>query len=197
MITSSQKYTVENLEESITFSVPFRKLWTDIMGAGIYVLISFAIVAYAIFNRSMPASNMAIPAPLIPFLILIFVLLVIELLWLLYGVEILEVSNTRIVIKHRIFGFGLSKRFRSNKVGGVFVSRNKIDDQFFFQLSKGFKPADFTKGMVAINYGKTLFGRAITYRFGANLTEVEAQQIVNLIREKFPQYKYSPVKKTG
>ena len=197
MITSSQKYTVENSEETITFSVQFKKLWTDIVSVGIEILVSLAIIIYAIFNMSTPAADMSIPAALVPFLILFFVLFIIELIWLLYGVEIFEVSNAHIVIKHRIFGFGLSKKFHSKKVNGVVVSRNKIDDQFFWQLTAGFRPADFKKGVVAVYYGKSIFGRKKFFRFGTNLNDIEAQQIVNLIHEKFPQYKYSSVKKTG
>jgi len=190
MITLPQNYKVENLEKSINFSVAFIKRWADIISVGVEILVFLAIVVYAIFNMSIPAS-------FVPFIILMFVLFLIELLWLLYGVEILEVSNAHLVMKHRIFGFGLSKKFRSNKVNGVFVSQSKVNDQFTWQLSNGFKPADFKKGMIAVNYGKTLFGRIKTYRFGTNLNEVEAQQIVNLILEKFPQYKYSSIKKTG
>jgi hypothetical protein len=190
MITPSQNYMAENSEESINFSVSFKKLWGDIFSVGVEILIFLALVVYATFN-------MSIPAFFVPFLILFFALFLIELLWLVYGVEILEVGNAYIVMKHRIFGFGLAKKFRSNKVNGVFVSQSKIGDQFFWQLSKGFKPTDFTKGMVAINYGKTLFGRVKTYRFGTNLNELEAQQIVNLIHGKFPQYDYKKSQNKG
>jgi len=197
MIVLSQKYTVEHSEETITFSVPFGKLWTDVVAVGVEILVASAFIVYAIINISAPASDTSVPIPFIPFLILILVLFVIELLWLLYGVEILEVNKTHIFIRHRIFGVGLSKRFRFDKVEGVFVSRNKIGDQFFFQLTKGYMPTDFKKGMIVVYCGKTIFGRTKIFRFGTNLNEVEAQEIVNLIHGKFQQYKYSPVKKTG
>jgi hypothetical protein len=187
MNTSKQNYTVENSNESIKFKASFKKLWVDIISVGIEILVFLVLVVYAIFN-------MSIPAYFVPFLLLIFVLFLIELLWLLYGVEVFEVSKAHIVMKHHIFGFGLSIKFRSNKVNGVFVSHSKINDQFTWQLSNGFKPADFKKGMIAINYGKTLFGIIKTYRFGTNLNEVEAQQIASLVLEKFPQYKYSSTK---
>jgi hypothetical protein len=183
MITPSQNYTVENSEESINISVSFKKLWGDIISVGVEIFIFLALVVYAIFNIS-------IPAFFVPFLILFFALFLFELLWLVYGVEILEVRNAHIVMKHQIFGFGLSKKFQSNKVNGIFVSQSKIDDQFLWQLTKGFMPADFKKGMVAFNYGKTLFGSVKTFRFGTSLNEGEARQIVNLIYEKFPQYNY-------
>jgi len=183
MITSNQNYTVENSDAFIRFKVSFKKLWVDIISVGIEIFIFLALVVYATFT-------MSIPVYVIPFLILMFLLFLIELLWLLYGVEMLEVNDIRIVMNHQIFGLGLSKKFHSNRVNGIFVSHSKINDQLTWQLSNGFKPADFKKGMLAINYGKTLFGRIKTFRFGANLNEVEAQQIVNLILEKFPQYKY-------
>ena len=187
MITSNQNYTVENSDGSIRFKVLFKKLWVDVITVGIEITVFLALVVYASFTIS-------ISVYVVPFLILIFLLFLIELLWLLYGVEVFEVNNSRIVMNHQIFGVGLAKKFRSNRVKGLFVSRSKINDQLTWQLSNGFKPADFKKGMVAINYGKTLFGRIKTYRFGANLNDVEAQQIVNLILEKFPQYKYVPTK---
>src|SRR5574341_29395 len=190
MITSHQNYTVENSDETINFNVSFIKRWIDIVSVAIEILAVFAVVVYAIFI-------MPIPASFVPFLILFFVLFLVELLWILYGVEILEVSNSRIVIKHRIFGFGLSKKFLSKKIGGVFVTRSKIDDQFLWQLTKGFMPADFKKGMITIYYGKSLLVRIKTFRFGTTLNENEAPQIVKIIHEKFPQYKYSPSKKTG
>jgi hypothetical protein len=189
MSTSHQNYTVENYGETINFKVSFIKRWIDIVSVAVEILAVFAVVLYSIFIAPVPAS-------FVPFLILFFVLFLVELLWILYGVEILEVSNSRIVIKHRIFGFGVSKRLLSKKIGGVFVTRSKIDDQFLWQLTKGFMPADFKKGMITIYYGKSLLGRIKTFRFGTTLNETEAQQIVKLIHEKFPQYIYSSGKKT-
>ena len=173
----------------MTFHVSFIKRWVDIVSVAVEILVVLAVVLYGIFITPIPAS-------FVPFLVLFFVLFLVELLWILYGVEILEVSNSRIVIKHRIFGFGLSKRFPAKKIGGVFVTRSKIADQFLWQFGKGFMPADFKKGLITLYYGKSLWGRIKTFRFGTTLNETEAQQIVKLIHEKFPQYIYSSSKKT-
>jgi membrane protein YdbS with pleckstrin-like domain len=126
MITSSQKYTVENSEESLIFSVRFKKLWTDTVLVSIEILVSLAIIIYAIFSMATSASDTFIPSALVPFLILFFVLFIIELLWLLYGVELLEVSNAHIVIKHQIFGFGLSKKFRFKKLMACLFQVTKL-----------------------------------------------------------------------
>ncbi len=111
MITTSQNYTVETSDQSIHFSVPFKKLRTSIYSVGIEIFVLFGISFYGFFNPSFP-----IPTYLLAFLILFFILLFVELFWLLNGIEILEVSNNRIVMKHQILGISLSKKFVLNKM---------------------------------------------------------------------------------
>jgi hypothetical protein len=185
-----QNYTVETSDQSINFSVPFKRLRTSIFSVGIEIFVLFGISLYGFFNTSYP-----IPTYLLPFIILFLLLFFVELFWLLNGMEFLDVSNNQIVMKHQIFGVGLSKKFVPNKIDGIFISRQKIDDLMWVRENNGFRFSDFQKGKVAINYGKTLLGRIRTYRFGTNLNEVEAQEIVKLILEKYPQY--SPKKKPG
>jgi hypothetical protein len=96
-----------------------------------------------------------------------------------------------------MFRYGFSKKLLSTRVDGVFVSSQKIDEQFYWQLSERYKPLDFKKGMIAIYYGKTLYDRVQIFRFGTNLDKGEAQQIVKLIHEKLPQYIYSKSKNMG
>jgi predicted DNA-binding WGR domain protein len=132
-------------------------------------------------------------------LILVSVLMVLELPWLLLGLEIVEVSGNHIVIKHQVLGFGITKKFSLNRVNGVFVSRQDNSDVNYYFDAKELKFffLSFKQGKVAVNYGKTILGGINTIRFGANLDEGEAKQIVKLIHEKFPQYIYKKSKNTG
>ena len=123
------------------------------------------------------------------------VLMVAELLWLTLGVEVVEVDNDHIAIRHQIFGIGISRQFYSDNINGVFVSRHKID--WLTYSDKGFRFIDFKKGLVAINNGKTTLGEPQTFRFGTALNEAEARQIVVMIHERFVRYQYRRPKTTG
>jgi len=143
-----------------------------------------------------PTPMISLPFALI--LILISVFMVLELLWLLLGLEVVEVGSNHIVIKHQVLGLGFTRKFSSKRVKGVFVSRQDSDLNYYLD-TKEFKFffLSFKRGKVAINHGETIFGGINTIRFGANLDEGEAKQIVKLIHEKFPQYIYKKSKNTG
>ena len=130
-----------------------------------------------------------------PYVLLVFpffLLHCIEFLWLLLGVETLEVHDNYIIIKHLIFGFGIHKKLLSEKVDGVFISRQEDHHQTCLGEYRRVWFLYFNNGRVAMNYGKTLFSGVNTFRFGAKLHEGEARQIVRLIHEKFPRYVYKP-----
>lgn len=126
----------------------------------------------------------------LPLLLFFIFALAIEWLWLLIGVENIDINSEYIVLKHQIFGVGLSKKFLAEKIDGVFVSRRDNSGLFFSVTYRKIRFLDFTEGRIAINYGKTALGYVNTFRFGANLTEEETRRIVGLIHERFPQYIY-------
>jgi len=115
---------------------------------------------------------------------------VVEILYLGIGLEVIEVDSDHIVIEHRVMWLGISRKFYYYGIDGVFVSRLKIDWLTDTQLERGFRFVDFKKGLVAINYGKNILGRTKTFRFGSILNREEAVQIVTIIHQRFPQYKY-------
>ena len=161
--------------------------------------IAVCMIALLSFWRA-PAPAFADSPSFPPFLFLAILLVVgplmlVESLWLLCGVEIAEITENQITIKHQILGLGISKNFEAQGIEGVFVSnpRNiQVDDS-----AREFKFISFKRGIVAINYGKTLFGGPRTYRFGSMLDREDAKRIVERIHERFPQYKYRDRRKAG
>jgi hypothetical protein len=191
MSTIAQKYKIEKTDSSINLIIPYQKYWVLIffLSLGFFILLGIVVSSFV-------ESDLNVVLPLIffcfvPFAILIFI----ELIWLLIGKEVIEVNKDCIVIKHQIIGFGLSRKLISNKINGVFVARqNNYGEPAYF---KEIKFVNFSIGKVAINYGKTIFGGVNTIRFGSNLSEGEAKQIVGIIHESFPCYIYSNPPKTG
>ena len=184
---------------SLKFSIPYRKFAWRIFGLSFGLL--FIATQFLLPYFTTLISEEIYPAPMISLsfgLILISILMVLELLWLLLGLEVVEVDSNHIVIKHQVLGFGLTRKFNLKRVNGVFVSRQDSDLNYYLD-TKEFKFffLTFKRGKVAINCGKNIFGGINTIRFGANLDEGEAKQIVKLIHEKFPQYIYEKPKNRG
>lgn len=127
------------------------------------------------------------------FIIALASLVAVELLWELFGVEVIEVDAERIVIQHTIFGLGVSKKLFVKKINGLFLSRQEPDgcsDLYF--SSREYRFWSFKRGQIAINCGKTIWGGVQTFRFGGILGEPDARQIVSLVHRRFPQYMYRP-----
>ena len=203
MLTTDQKYKFEDTASSLRLSIPYRKLAWHIFGLSFALLFigTQFLVPYFIntFISDEIYSPTMISFPLAVLLIFVCVLMALELLWLLFGFEVVEVGSNEVAIKHQVFGFGITRKFSLSRVNGIFVSHQDNSDLNYYLDSKEFKFffLSFKQGKVAINYGKTILGGINTFRFGTNLEEGEAKKIVKLIHEKFPQYIYKKVKNTG
>ncbi len=197
MQKTTQHFSVENLGSSLRFTFPYRKSWARSMV--IILLLLSAPLSLFLFIFQPTDLTRQLPLLFIVFAIIMWaifaVLMVAELLWLTLGVEVVEVDNDHIAIRHQIFGIGISRQFYSDNINGVFVSRHKID--WLTYSDKGFRFIDFKKGLVAINNGKTTLGEPQTFRFGTALNEAEARQIVVMIHERFVRYQYRRPKTTG
>ena len=203
MITTDQKYKLEDTASSLRLSIPYRKLAWHVFGLSFALLVIATqfLLPYFIntFISDEINSPIMISMPLALILILACVLMILELFWLLFGFEVVEVDSNHVAIKHQVFGFGITRKFSLNRVNGIFVSHQENSDLNYYLDSKEFKFffLSFKQGKVAINYGKTILGGINTFRFGTNLDEGDAKQIVKLIHEKFPQYIYKKVKNMG
>jgi hypothetical protein len=111
-----------------------------------------------------------------------------DLLWHVRGLEIVEITASQITIKHQVLGLNVSRKLPAQSIDGVFVSKLKNDWSIY--STRGMKFTNFKNGTIAINVGKNLFGGVRSYRFGSNFDRRDAEHIVRLIHERFPQYKY-------
>ena len=113
----------------------------------------------------------------------------IEMLWLLVGREIVEITDDAITISRQILGRRITAiKFRADKINGVFVSSQKDTP---FHAGDAIIPY-FKDGKIAFNYGKRLFGGVATFRFGSILNNGEAGHLVSTIQNRFPRYRYDP-----
>ncbi len=205
MLITTPHYKVENLGASIRFISPYRKsefrAFVSIISLGSILLLPLLLpiimpgrIDLALVLRS-PVSPIIILA--IIFAVIGVILQLIELLWLVTGLEVVEISENQIIVRHQVIGLGISRKFRSESITGVFVSRQKNDWLTYFPMERGNRFLDFRKGLIAINYGKTILGKPKTFRFGSSLNHEEAKEIVAIIHQKFLQYKYRNPKNTG
>jgi hypothetical protein len=196
-LPASPHYTVEELGISLKFIFPYRKEWLTIIGSTVSLLL-FGVwlsIVIAVFAQQ-PVSPLETigSVELVPCLaglafLTIPVMYVIELLWLLIGKEVIEISDDGIIVRHQILGLGIARKFRANKVNSLFVSRVKTD-QLARWLFRSNRPGyfNFKQGKVAFNCGRTIWGGVKTFRFGTILDEEEAGQVVSVIHKRFPQY---------
>lgn len=189
-------YTFENIGTAYRFNMPYRKEWWRIVSYGVSAVVVAAIVLPFSLSALSEAGSGRIELPiwLLLGLALIFGvgLGLLEMLWQLAGQEVVEISDDALVIRHHIFGLGPAKRFAPESVSGLQVSPQKdwMEPQIFGR--RDYRFFNFKRGCVALNSGKSLLGRPVTYRFGTGLDETEAGQVVAQILSRFPQYRAKP-----
>jgi hypothetical protein len=116
-----------------------------------------------------------------------------DCLWYFFGKEVIVLSENSIVLHHNIFGISLSRRFESENINGIFVTKTPDDnvELRMFLRARAYGFSYFKHGKVAFNSGKSwLFRETKTFRFGTGLTWDEAKQIVAKIHQRFPKYQY-------
>ena len=190
-------YTVENLGSSLRFTLPYRESWTRSLVI-ILLLLSAPIVPFLFVFQPTDLTRL-LPLPFFVFAMIMWAILaalmVVELLWFAFGLEVVEVDDNHIVIRHQIFGVGISRELHSENIDGVFVSRQS--NNWLTYSKRGFRFADFKKGLIAVNSGRTIIGEPRTFRFGSVLNEGEARQIVTMIHQRFLRYQYRRPKDAG
>jgi hypothetical protein len=108
-----------------------------------------------------------------------------ELLWQLIGREVVEIDDETLVIRHQILGLGPSKKFATGAISDLRVSPSAEWSGPQFLGQRDYRFFNFKRGCVALNSGKSMLGRPVTYRFGTGLEAMEAGQVVAQIRGRF------------
>jgi hypothetical protein len=124
----------------------------------------------------------------------LFLYFLIETLWQYVGKEEININQDRIIIRHQIFGIGIRQEYISEKVNGVFASKNQNKNAclgFFFRMRRyGF--FIFKYGKVAFNYGgKWFWGGLKTFRVGSGMEWEEVSEVISIIHNQYPQFIYN------
>jgi hypothetical protein len=192
-VTSSVHYTFENIGATYRFIFPYRKEWLRIGSYALSVVILAVILLPAagslLFQDGFSSEGMLFSVVFGGFCLLFGGLVLMEALWQLMGREVVEVDDDAMVIRHQILGIGPSKRFPAEKVDGLSVSQDNRWASVWGGGGRDYRFFNFKRGRVALNSGKSLLGSPNTYRFGTILDEGEAEQVVTMILNRFPQYK--------
>ena len=102
-------------------------------------------------------------------------------LWQLAGKEKIEIAYDAIKIQDAIFGLGRKKEYSATSIRDLRVSLAAASSNIFgWPRTSNYwgKPA----GLLAFDYG------AKTFRFGSDIDEAEAKQILEKILARFPHY---------
>jgi hypothetical protein len=187
-VTDGGHSTFETIGSTYRFVFPYRKEWLYIViyGAAAALVLFFLpeVLCFGSGPEQISLTDLAAGG----FLVLALMgLMLLEIMWQLAGKEVAEISVDEVIIRHHIFGLGPSKRFPAAKVSGLFVSR--INSWSGVWWVRDYRFFNFKRGRVALNSGKNLLGRPVTYRFGTSLNEGEATQVVTQILGRFPQYR--------
>lgn len=172
--------------ESLLITIPSRKQWLLVPFLAVWLLFwafAWLQVVSALFKFPLHLIGPALFQFGFMAFWLIFwsaggVFALTTLLWLLVGVETIEVDPRHFHIRRQILGFGRSKRFKLEFVRDLRISQTAtwFDGQTYFNSIWRFE------GPLTIDYG------AKTYRCGSGVDEAEARQIIKLIQNHFSNY---------
>jgi hypothetical protein len=182
------RYHVEQTDSMLRICISKQRKRAEIVVVGI-VFSAMAINEINIIRFIVQDIRLAeeynIPWAPTPFYALITVIFVIaaivcilslqELLWVLKGQQVIEVTEDAITVAHRIPGFQRTHTYRAGALTGLRVSpvsKKPLTRYFSTQ-----------EGPIVFDYdGKT-------HCFGSLWTEAEAHQIITIIQQRFPQYR--------
>jgi hypothetical protein len=195
------RHFVENLAHSVRVTLPgkkglFKIVWFCIWLLGwLYmtgsVIIFLAVMmggATGLFGVYSPdaTSNsgfLIVIACLIPFLIALLGMggiVIYSLLLQIVGKEIIEANSQTLTITKQIFGWKNFKEYATEAISDLRVNTQQLSSIPPIASIQKLLGQD---GMIAFDYG------AKTFRFGLEIDEAEAKQIIFVLRQHLPQQK--------
>ncbi len=105
---------------------------------------------------------------------------ILMILWAITGKEVVEISNNSIIVSKTIFNFGFPKEYSAGYIKDLRVSVANNNIQWRFNNNYNYFMGN---SKLAFDYG------AKTIRFGNDIDEAEAKQLLNIILHRYPQYK--------
>lgn len=171
----------------INIRIPSKKKWFGIFFTG-FMLIGWALIEFQL-GRLIIFTLSDFDFPELAYILFIFpigylvcwtaigILMLVDWLWQIMGFEEIIISDDSFIINKRIPIWNRSKRYNLEHVVSARVSNPTAT---FWNTSSGNSILGKTNGKLAFDYGTK------TIRFGNNLEEAEAKQILKDIQSKFP-----------
>jgi hypothetical protein len=181
-------FDFKDLDNAVCITIRSPRRWGPLGFSIVQVLIWLAMSAFVIVFMKVRWDREFDGSFLVFFIW--FVLLTIAglsralmLLWDLAGKQIIVISSSAITVSHNLFGLGGSSEYKSEHIRDLRVSQwiKRYNNRLFLPFVYQF--AVFADTPLAFDYG------AKTYRFGNNIDESEARQIIAIIHQRFPQYR--------
>lgn len=101
-----------------------------------------------------------------------------SLLWQIFGQEIIEIDSQVMSVSRKIFAWKKASEYSSESVNDLRVS---IPQQAFFAPMRSLQYLLGQNGIIAFDYGAKIF------RFGLEIDEAEAKQIISALKPHLPQ----------
>jgi len=111
-----------------------------------------------------------------------------DLLWGLFGQEVIEVDDDGITVKHRLFGVDIRHALPADKVKGLYLDtfQNNWSGRLFRDRRRGFWY--YNQGKISLNT-RSMLGFTRHYRVGRLLSDEEAERVTTFILQKYPKYR--------
>lgn len=190
----SEKYSVLKNTDTLKIVLPYRTEWSKVIlglfGIGIGLFI-FAPIVFSPLLIAFKENRFENLDPLLSFFFLgiLFILSIflVEILWQSIGKEVIGISNEFVVIRHQIFGIGISKKLYQNKIVGIFIAETREHPPTFRRSEF----LSFYRGYLEIRY-KNIFNGISVYRLGSILEKEDTGEIITILENKFPKNKAAP-----
>jgi hypothetical protein len=190
-------FRIEEQSDALSITLPIRKNWQHIMHMSIpayFVLILFCVLIYALVAITVFGNRLeATPANTEPLtfgdwwgLFILSVMFVAgliglaNLLWQLFGKEIVEVRPDAIRVSRQMPGFRRSREYAAEHIKNL---RTFPSERGRFEWDIGVRVWNRVYGTMGFDYG------AKKIRFASALDMAEANQLIAAIQQRFPQYR--------
>ncbi len=193
-ISTKYRATIKKVDDFIKIMIPNSRNWFLIIYLClcllllIPLLVLFGRIAYVeLTGGALPEGWARVGWIAFGIMFLSLLQASIELHWALWGAEVITVTDQFVQLQIRTLLPGFISKFRISSLSDLRFSPNLPSKRSwifaFDDLALSSLTGAWDTGTIAFDYG------AKTYRFGKNLDESEARQIVALIHQRFPQYR--------
>ena len=191
------RHTVEKFDDLVRVTLPGRRKFLDILFMCVWFVMWGYIVSGLIYfvvsiNKAMELERQSNPAFqggegfIIFSLIFLFFFLVLlgfgafgvyRFLWMLAGKEVIEANSKLLRVTRQLFSWKREKEYFADEVKDLRVTLI----QHGFSSSRSIRKPFISNDMITFDYG------AKTLRFGSEIEEAEAKQIILAIKDGLPQ----------